>query len=460
VTESVLKTTISELRAALRDDARQPRYVETVPRRGYRFIGTPIAPAAVAPPPARVRERPDASARPPCPPHRFIGRAHELERLRAAWDTACGGNRQMVWVTGEAGVGKSALIDHFVAGLGTVACAFGHCVEQHAGGEPFLSVLEAVSELCRVDQDALELLRAVAPTSLRQLPWLAGATERAALSTGSDGGSRAGMVRELGEFLDRYTERRPLLLVTSNLHWSDAATVQLIDHIARRRRPAQLMWLGSFRLPEIVAADHPLAGLRRELGLHGLREEIVLDPFSEQEVGEYLALRAPQLAADEALVRDVHERSAGIPLFVVELADDLLSQADEGHAHGTQPALPSHKVPESLASVVEQSIRRLAPGQRALLEAASVCGIAFQPTVLAEALDRDPNEVHATCEALARRQLWLRDATGEAACAAGAATYAFRAPAFRQALYEQIGPTVRAGLQARIGAALDRADPA
>ena len=89
------------------------------------------------------------------------------------------------------------------------------------------------------------------------------------------------MLREMGELLDRYTERRPLLLVTEDLHWSDRSTIQLIDYIARRRGSARLMWLASFRLAEVVALDHPLNPLRHELRLHGLCEEIVLDPFSE-----------------------------------------------------------------------------------------------------------------------------------------------------------------------------------
>ena len=75
VTESVLKSTISELRAALQDDARHPRYIETVSRRGYRFIATlnaPAAPAALAPAPVAT-----ASS--------MIGRAQPLERLRTAW---------------------------------------------------------------------------------------------------------------------------------------------------------------------------------------------------------------------------------------------------------------------------------------------------------------------------------------------------------------------------------------
>ena len=149
-------------------------------------------------------------------------------------------------------------------------------------GEPYLPVLEALAQLCRDDDAVAPLLRAVAPTWLLQLPWLSTADERDALRRDLAGVGPDRMLREMGELLDRYTERRPLLLVTEDLHWSDRATIQLIDYIARRRGSAQLMWLSSFRLAEVVALDHPLNSARHELRLHGLCEEIILDAFSER----------------------------------------------------------------------------------------------------------------------------------------------------------------------------------
>ena len=142
------------------------------------------------------------------------------------------------------------------------------------------------------------MLRAVAPTWLLQLPWLSTTEEREALRQELAGVSPDRMLREIGQFLDRYTERRPLLLVTEDLHWSDRATIQLVDYIARRRGSARLMWLASFRLTEVVALDHPLNPLRHELRLHDLCEEIVLDPFSESEVADYVAERSPAIHAD------------------------------------------------------------------------------------------------------------------------------------------------------------------
>ena len=79
---------------------------------------------------------------------------------------------QSRWVAGEPGMGKTTRIEHFIAGLGEVLCVHGQCVEQYGSGEPYLPVLEALSQLCRSDASLVSLLRSVAPTWLFQLPWL------------------------------------------------------------------------------------------------------------------------------------------------------------------------------------------------------------------------------------------------------------------------------------------------
>jgi len=73
----------------------------------------------------------------------LIGRSKELDRLRSAWQTAAG-ERRIVWIAGEAGVGKTTLVEHFISEVGDGHCARGHCVKQHGTGEPYLPVLEAL----------------------------------------------------------------------------------------------------------------------------------------------------------------------------------------------------------------------------------------------------------------------------------------------------------------------------
>ena len=448
VSDSVLKTAISDLRTVLDDDPRQPRFIETVPRRGYRFIAVPTAAPSVGTP---------VQGSQVLPPHLaeswFIGRAEALARLRRLWDGALGGKRAVVWIAGEPGIGKTTLIEHFVAGLGDVTCARGQCVDLYGSGEPYLPVLEALAELCRRDSEVPALLRTVAPTWLLQMPWLSTSDEREALRHELVGVSPDRMLREMGELFDRYTERRPLLLVTEDLHWSDRATIQLIDYVARRRGSARLMWLASYRLAEVVALDHPLNPLRHELRLHHLCEEIVLDPFSETEVGDYVAQRWPALADDEAFVRTLHGRTDGVPLFVASLLGDAMNRdqgADDMSAPTPAP-LVQLAVPENLAALIEHYIAGLGDEQRELLAAAAVSGVEFRVNTVALTLEREAESVDRTCEELVRMQLWLKRVE---LGADAEPSFAFRHALFRQVLYERTPGAVRALLHRKVGAAL------
>ena len=394
VSDSVLRTAISELRTALDDDARQPRFIQTVSRRGYRFIAEPadVVAAPVHGNVAVVDPRDES-------PSSFIGREEPLSRLRRAWDSACSGKRKVVWVAGEPGIGKTTLIEHFIAGLGDVPVARGQCVEHYGTGEPYLPVLEALSDLCRIDSSLVSLLRAVAPTWLLQLPWFTTAEERDALRQELAGVSPDRMLREMGALLDRSGDRAPLLLVTEDLHWSDRATIQLIDYVARRRGNARLMWLASFRLAEVVALDHPLNRLRRELRMHDLCEEIVLDPFSESEVAEYVSRRTPSIPVDEAFVRALHERTDGMPLFLASIMSETSARAAQGDGHVAAEHVAKIAVPENLVAIIEHYIAKLENEQRSLLAAAAVCGVQFRVDTVAAALERDATWVSDTVHA-------------------------------------------------------------
>ena len=451
VSDSVLKTAISDLRTVLDDDARRPRFIETVSRRGYRFI----APITAMPTASAVKAdvpgfgSPDTSS--------FVGRTEALSRLRRAWDVACSGKRAILWVVGEPGIGKTALIEHFVGSLGAAGYARGQCVEHYGAGEPYLPVLEAFAELCRTDDTVPALLRAVAPTWLLQLPWLCTAEERDSLRRELVGVSPDRMLREMGEVLDRYTEHRPLILVTEDLHWSDRSTIQLIDYIARRRGHAHLMWLASFRLAEVVALEHPLNPLRHELRVHGLCEEVVLDPFSETEVADFVAHTSPSLAGDEAFVRALHERTDGLPLFVASVMTDVMARAAQSGEYAVAGAqLPTLAVPEQVAAIIDHYIARLDSEQRAVLLAAAVFGIEFQLGTLANVLERDAAFVAETCEQLARERLWLNPARADAGSDSPERQYTFRHALFRQALYECSMASTRIQLHRKVGAALER----
>jgi DNA-binding winged helix-turn-helix (wHTH) protein len=451
VSDSVLKTAISDLRSVLADDPREPRYIETVARRGYRFIAKPAALAAATSPRNEAPEIDEQSAA------GFVGRTNELARLQQAWERASRGKRAIVWVAGAPGVGKTTLIERFLSANKDGACARGYCVEHYGSGEPYLPVLEALAQLCRTDGSLPPLLRSVAPTWLLQLPWLGTAEDRESLRRELVGVGPDRMLREMGELLDRYTEHHSLLLITEDLHWSDRATIQLIDFIARRRSGARLMWLASFRLAEVVASEHPLNALRHELRLHGLCEEIVLDPFSEAEIAAYLAGRSSSLGENESFVRALHVRTDGVPLFVASVIEEVLARAAQS---GTEAMagdeLARITIPENVTAIIDRYVLKLSHERRELLSAAAVCGIDFRIETLARVLEREAVEIADACDQLMREQLWLAVPGRREVEDLLEASHAFRHAIFREVLYEHLPPSIRADLHRKVGMALEQ----
>src|SRR5262245_17687304 len=343
ITYTVLKVCIREIREALGDDSKAPRFIETAHRRGYRFIGqisedgetkrrgdeatgrrgdeekgiaAPRRPGAPAP------RRPISSSA-----MGLVGRDAELDRLRASLERALDGRRQVVFVTGEAGIGKTALVEAFLllaAADPQVWLARGQCLEQFGSGEAYLPALEAVSRLCQEPgrERFVDLLRRHAPTWLLQTPWLLPAGELETLRRNTRG-TRERMLREIAEAIEALTAETPLVLAFEDLHWSDYSTLDLISYLARRREGARLLVIGVYRSVEATLQEHPLISVKQELQMRRLCEELALGRLSETAVGEYLARRFPPQRFPDGLARLIHEGVRGNPLFMVNVVDYL-----------------------------------------------------------------------------------------------------------------------------------------
>ena len=462
VSESVLKTTISQVRAALADDAANPRFIETASRLGYRFIGAPHK----ADVPVKVEHGAQAMA---AIPDNFVGRREALSKLNETWKRAAGGQRQLLWVAGDAGVGKTTLLETFLRGSGAAVIAQGQCVEQYGTGEPYLPVLQALGDLCREYTELAGVMRAVAPTWMLQLPWLSNEAERAALARELLGVSQERMVREFHELVARFSEKQPLLFVIEDLHWVDDATLRLMDHFARHRGPARVMWIGSFRLTQVIAEGHPLQAVRQELRLRKLAQEIVLDPFSEAEVNEYLRSRLPVSETPETFIRRVHVHTDGLPLFLVNVVDALLGgDSDAGASARLRQTFVANTplpVPEDLMGAIETRIRRLEEGSISLLEAAAVIGVEFRAGAVAEMVGRPLAEVIEDFDRRVRKQFWLRHtATVDLRDGTLDAVYTFKHAIYRHVFHHRIGVAARLQLHRRaaqvLAAGADKGIPA
>ena len=473
VSDAALASGIRDLRRALGDSSAAPRYIQTVHRRGFRFIGPVNSPAAIVSlARASVPERQSpvqSTASFPAPSSAastLVGREAEMIRLHARLASALGGQRQLVFVTGEPGIGKTALVEMFLAEVGPASAlriGSGQCVEQYGAAEVYLPVLEALGRLGRAagGDELVEVLKQHAPTWLQQLPGLLSDSDVEAVRRRAHGASRGRMLRELVEALEALTRDTPLVLLLEDLHWSDSATIDLLGMLARRREPARLLVLGTYRPADVAATAHPLRWVQQELQLHGYCDEIPLEFLTATAVDEYLARRFPGHGFPAELAQVLHRNTDGNPLFLVNTVDDLIGQGQLSQVDGrwrlSGPAEDiAARTPATLWQLVDRQVERLTADEQSVLLAASVSGAEFSAAVVVAA-GIDPQQGELRCEALARRGQFLR-AVGVAEWPDGtvAGRYAFIHALYQQVLYGRISIGLRVGLHLRTAERLER----
>ena len=458
ISESTLTGCIWELRQALGDAARTPQFIETVHGRGYRFIA-PITraepPAAM---PATYRSQPSEMSAPVT----LVGRAASWAQMHQWLVTARQGKRQIRFITGEAGIGKTALVEAFVAQMTATAeiwIGHGQCVEQYGAGEPYLPVLEALGRLCRgaYGTHLVAHLRQYAPSWLAQMPALLTAEEREALQRQGNGVTRDRMLRELSEALDLLTQERPLLLVFEDLQWSDVSTLEWVAYVARRRDPACLMLLGTYRPIDAIVRAHPLPTVITELWQHDHCAELVLDYLSEAAVADYLRQRLGTKPFLDDLPRILQQRTNGNPLFLIAVVNTLVSQGILEETDRSWRLQDGYEtlvgiVPDSLRLLIERYVEQLPPADQAILEAASVTGYTFSVAAVAAGIEQPEEQIEARCTAWVRQGRFLQ-AQGTEAWPDGtmAACYGFMHALYHEVVYHRVSAGQRRRLHQRIG---------
>lgn len=409
VSDAVLKDSIRQLREAFGDDAESPVYIETAHRRGYRFI------AKVS----RDGPREDFQRRGPIHSQSttvgLLGRQFELQKMRDSVDRAIAGERQIIFVTGEAGIGKTTLVEAFLdqrADPQEILTARGQCLEHYGAGEAYLPVLDAFSRLSRSSPRIVDVLRQHAATWLVQMPSLIAPAERESLLAQTAGATRERMLREMAEAVEILAAESPLLLVVEDLHWSDYSTLDLISYLARRRDPARFMLIGTYRPVEVILGEHPLKNVKRELLAHGLCKELPLEYLSEEAISQYLTAKFTGHQFPRRLARLIHRRTEGNPLFMVNAVEYLVQEKVIAEKDGTWKLLVDLSevelgVPENVKQLIEKQIERLSPDERTVLEGASVEGMECSSVAIAAGLDMPIQWVEKHCEELARRHQFL-----------------------------------------------------
>ena len=450
VQPQVLRTYVLELRKLLGDDAGNARFIETVPKRGYRFI------AALAETSQSVAGFEQKAGAPP--PSGLVGRATELEEFHRAMIEVLRGERQVLFVTGEVGIGKTSVVDAFCRQYSTdgqARMARGQSVEGFGGKEPYYPVMEALTQLCTESGDgkSLRVLQQKAPNWHAKLPVVMTSEVRPAPASSLPSERLLG---EICDALEAMAAETPLILVFEDLHWADHSTLDLISALARRRAQAKLMVIATYRPADISEGQHPLKGLKQDLVTRKLCVEIALRPLSKAAVTEYLVRELEQAKPPYGLSSFLHQHSEGNPLFMIAVLEHLISQNHLRRENDLwQLASPLAEidmgVPAALSELIELQIERLDPTDQRLLEAASLIGVIFPAWAAAAALNGDLEEVEDEYEKLTRRLHFLNPAGhDELPDGTQSAFYVFAHGLYREVLYKRQSSSRRARRHRRV----------
>ncbi|WP_194853065.1 helix-turn-helix transcriptional regulator [Nocardia sp. SYP-A9097] len=346
----------------------------------------------------------------------LIGRGGELSALLDAMRDP---DTRTVLIAGEAGLGKSRLVGEFTRRLdrGTTVLS-GRCPEFGTDGmafAPFLAVLRGLLRELGVAELAALLPRH--PALANWLPQLAVHTGAAA--------SEPDRIRLFGEILtvlEQLAMTRPVLLILEDLHWADDASRELLTFLVANLADGELLLIGTYRPADAGALRGLITELRRNPGVRTLD----LHPLTRYEVGRQLAAllgREPETA----LITKIFDRSGGNPLFV-----EALGQAPD-------------QIPADLTDLLLSFQIGLTPPARTVLRLAAVIGSPIRHDLLAEAVDlpgedEQPEVLHRALRELVDRGLLLTTDSG----------YEFRHALIRQATYDDMLPTERIQLHARL----------
>ena len=359
----------------------------------------------------------------------FVGRRSELASLDEHLASALAGAGGVVVVEGEAGVGKTRLVETFLAELPDGVRAFaGRCYERD---------LSAPLEPVRT---ALGVLGAA---TIAPVPDLA----RFAATEPRDRGS---VHRALTARLTKAAAAgRGAVLFVDDLQWSDAATLEFIAYAAHRIRDERVLIVVSHRREDRTALERWKAQLSERRAIRNL-------PLGRFDVGHTRHLVAEVLGGEGAdldrFAAFVHDESEGNPFYVLEylrwLRDtrQLEPDADQRVAAPGRDHLATAGVPESIRSLIWARYRGFDEGARSVLDAAAVIGRSFAFDVLERVVDDAAASVWATLEPLIAAGLIVASADG---------SYAFSHDKLRQTVYESLGPPGRRALHARVLQALE-----
>ena len=454
---------IGKIREVLGDSSEVPQFIETLGRRGYRFIA-PIKPAPKTA--ARVPRLPVLTQ---ATTHHSVGRKKEHAELHTAFASAITGKGSLICVAGEPGIGKTTLVEDFLGKLRTSGEHFllakGRCAERLAGSEAYLPFLEALESLLRNHGEIVKRkLRKLAPSWYAQLfPQSESNPADAAIRAHARSTTQEKVKREISAFLEEVARLDTLIFFFDDLHWADSSTIDLLAYVAMKFTGTRMLVIGAYRPTELFISKHPFISVKRDLQVRGSCHEVAVEFLNARDVEQYIALEFPDNSFPREFATLIHVKTEGNPLFMVDLLrhlrnKEIITKSDQGTEWILAQSIPdlTRDLPQSVRSMIEMKIAQVGDHERDVLAAAAAQGYEFDSAAVAHALQTDPVRIEETLEPLGQVHGFLKRVSEEE-LPDGTLTLRCRFVhiLYQNALYSSLAPARRTALSLSLARALE-----
>ena len=386
--ENSINTAVRKVRRALSDDPEAPRFVVTVPARGYRFVAEIRAPKTSRAVQFRAR-----------PPRGMVGRERELASLLSALDDAASRSGRLVLISGEPGVGKTRMADEVAAAADAkrMAILVGHCSEHDEAVAylPFVEILEDFIDRASNPDVLRAALGDQGPELARLIPKLKNILPELPPPLDLPSAqARRHLFNCVFDFVARIASEQPTLMILEDLHWADDSTLSLLDHLTQRLSDLPLMVIGTYRDAELNVT-RPLAKTLEDLLRGRLATRVRLKGLSRDGVAAMLNSLSGK-SAPAVVVGEVFAETEGNPFFVEELFRHLEEENllyDSAGQFRSKLQIAELDAPPSVRLVVGRRLARLSELTQKVLATAAVIGRFFSFEILQASNDADADSI-------------------------------------------------------------------
>ncbi len=399
----------------------------------------------------------------------FVGRNEELGKLKALLDGAMESKGQLVFVEGEAGIGKTRIIHELkdYADVKNVKFLSGRCL-YHEGSDPYLPFIDALRDHLEVKGEKDELDRTMRPVGFIGQIVKTGIDASTPIPVGliKSGKTEEKKELDLRKERDRMFETAlqlitgmssdaPLLLFIDDLQWADSASLQLLYYLGRNIRDSKTLIACTYRPEDLLESDgkaHPLTDVIKRMSREGLYTKVTLRRLSQDETGLMIGSLLASDAPPCALIKLVYEHTEGNPFFIEEV---LKSLVEDGMIDPRDKAWPMRMdiskiaLPPTIKDIVTRRIDRLSEESVKALEVAATIGREFSFDILAKATDMSEETLLDALDELIETLL-ITEETSE-----NREEYRFDHPTIREVVYNGLSRGKKRMLHRKVGLALE-----